>query len=88
MIDPEDRYPSQPLKSITENPVATAKFKEPVFKLGVFQDRFIEVIVTVYPLSVASKSGATLVGVQFGVMPVVRFVDKDLLYDVTPLEVE
>lgn len=83
-----DRYPTQPLSQVIEEPNGTAKFKEPVFKLGVFQNRHIEVTVTVYPLVVNSKEGKVLVGVQFGAMPVLRFVDKELLYDMTPFEVE
>jgi len=83
---PVDKYPSQPLSKIKERPIGTAKFKEPVFKLGVFQNDYIEVTVKVYPLSFETAHKKALVGVQFGEMNLLRFVDRDLLYDMEPLE--
>ncbi len=85
MSVPIDRYPSQPLSEIKEKPIGIAKFKEPVFKLGKFQDRYIEVEVEVYPLSFENAYGEKMVCVRFGVMNLVRFIDRDLLYDLTPL---
>jgi len=58
-------------------------FKEPIFKLGVFQDDYIEVELEVYPIVVndPANEGKKLVAVRFGQMNVVRFVNQDLLYD-------
>ncbi len=82
-MTPTEYYPSKPLRGITEQPIATAKFKEPIFRLGVFQNDFIIVEVAVYPLSyIDPATNKTLVGVRFGQMNVVRFVDRALLYDV------
>lgn len=86
MIIPVDQYPSQSLAKIKEKPIGTAKFKEPVFKLGEFQNTYIEVIVKVYPLSFETAHKKALVGVQFGEMNLIRFVDRDLLYDMQLLE--
>lgn len=85
---PIDSYPSKSLLNVSELPVATAKFDEPVFKLGQFQDRYIEVTVQVYPLTYQDVNGKTLVGVRFGEMNSVRFINRDLLYDVEPLTSE
>ena len=80
-MTPIDRYPSQLLTKITEKPIGMAKFNEPVFKLGVFQDRYIEVEVAVYPLEITDPtSKKTLIGVRFGQMNVIRFIDKSLLF--------
>ena len=82
-----DFYPSKPLSAIKEKPIGTAKFQEPVFKLGEFQGRHIEVEVTVYPITgVDPTTQKPLIGVRFGQMNLVRFVDRDLLYDMQPLK--
>lgn len=85
---PVDQYPSQPLSKIKEKPIGTAKFKEPIFKLGEFQNDYIEVTVRVYPLSFETAHKKKLVGVRFGEMNLIRFVDRDLLYDLQSLESE
>ena len=85
MTEPIDRYPSRPLSDIKEKPMGQAKFKEPVFKLGEFQDRYIEVTVKVYPVSVQDAIGKTLIGVRFGEMNIIRFIDRELLYDLTQI---
>ncbi len=85
-MTPTDRYPSQPLASVKEKPIAIAKFKEPIFRLGEFQNDFLEVEVAVYSLSAQDKStGKILVGVRFGQMNIIRFVDRTLLYDMKKL---
>ncbi len=83
MSDPKDRYPSKPLSQIKEKPIGKAKFKEPIFKLGVFQNDYIEVEVEVYPIVVNDPTNEEnrLVAVRFGQMNFVRFVDQKLLYD-------
>ncbi len=83
MSQPKDRYPSKPLTQIKERPIGKAKFKEPIFKLGVFQNDYIEVEVEVYPIVVddPANEGDRLVAVRFGQMNVVRFVNQNLLYD-------
>lgn len=83
MSDPTERYPSKPLSQIREKPIGTAKFKEPIFKLGVFQNDYIEVELKIYPIVVddPANEGKKLVAVRFGQMNVVRFVNQDLLYD-------
>lgn len=82
-MTPTEHYPYQPLTSIKEQPIATAKFKEPIFRLGEFQNDFIEVDVALYPISVRDEAtGKVLVGVRFGQMQVIRFVDRDLIYDI------
>ena len=83
MSQPIDRYPSKPLSQIREKPIGIAKFKEPIFKLGVFQDDYIEVELEVYPIVVNDPTNEEkrLVAVRFGQMNVVRFVDQSLLYD-------
>ncbi len=86
MTVPIDRYPSRPITEIKEKPIAVATFKEPVFKLGEFQDCYIEVNVKVYPVSFEDSNGRTLVGVRFGEMNLIRFIDRDLLFDVRPFE--
>lgn len=84
MPQPIDRYPTKPLTQIKERPIGKAKFKEPVFKLGVFQNDYIEVEVEVYPIVVSDPSNEEkrLVAVRFGQMNVVRFIGQDLLYDI------
>ncbi len=83
MSQPTERYPTQPLTKIKEKPIGKAKFKEPIFKLGVFQNDYIEVELEVYPIVVndPANEGKKLVAVRFGQMNVVRFVNQDLLYD-------
>jgi len=83
MAQPIDRYPSKPLSQIQEKPIGIAKFKEPIFKMGVFQNDYIEVDVEVYPIVVSNPTNEEkrLVAVRFGQMNVVRFIDQDLLYD-------
>ena len=84
MAQPVDRYPSKPLTQIQEKPIGTAKFKEPIFKLGTFQNDYIEVEVELYPIVVVDPTNEEkrLVAVRFGQMNVVRFVDQNLLYDI------
>lgn len=84
MSQPIDRYPSKPLSQIKEKPIGIAKFKEPIFKMGVFQNDYIEVDVEVYPIVVSNPKNEEkkLVAVRFGQMNVVRFVDQALLYDI------
>lgn len=82
MSDPTERYATKPLSQIREKPIGTAKFKEPIFKLGVFQNDYIEVEVEVYPIVVKQvNNGPRQVAVRFGQMNVVRFIDQRLLYD-------
>jgi len=83
MSQPTERYPSKPLSQIKEKPIGVAKFKEPIFKMGVFQNDYIEVELEVYPIVVndPANEGKKLVAVRFGQMNVVRFVNQDLLYD-------
>jgi len=77
---PIDKYPIKPLSEISEKPIAKANFREPVFKLGKFQDRYIEVEVDVYPVYIKNY-----IGVRFGQMNVLRFVDKSLLYNINSI---
>ncbi len=82
MSDPTERYATKPLSQIREKPIGTAKFKEPIFKLGVFQNDYIEVEVEVYPIVVKQvNKEPRRVAVRFGQMNVVRFIDQRLLYD-------
>ncbi len=75
-----DNYPTMPLNEFKGRPIGKAKFKEPVFKLGTFQNRYIDVIVTVYQGEIKHpQSGHTLVPVRFGEMNVIRFIDKTQL---------
>lgn len=79
---PTDNYPSRPLATVREKPIGVAKFQEPVFRLGEFQGSYIEVEVQVYPISITDpRTDKALIGVRFGQMNVIRFVDRDLLYD-------
>ena len=84
MSQPTERYPSKLLSQIKEKPIGKAKFKEPIFRLGVFQNDYIEVEVEVYPIVVSDPSNEEkrLVAVRFGQMNVIRFVGQDLLYDI------
>lgn len=77
-----DSYPTIPIAQFDGKPTGKAKFKEPVFKRGVFQNRHIEVEVTIYSGEVM-KPGTRIkmVPVRFGEMNVIRFVDDRLLYD-------
>lgn len=81
---PTEHYPSRPITQVKEKPIGTAKYQEPIFRRGQFQNQYIETIVTVYPLthkhSVTKKN---LVAVRFGQMNVVRFIDRELLYELT-----
>ena len=83
-----DTYPSRPLSTIKEKPVAIASFNEPIFKLGEFQDHYVQVDVEVYPLTYENVNGKMLVGIRFGEMNLVRFIDKDLLFNMRPLDSE
>ena len=75
-----DSYPTVLLNKFEGTPIGRAKFKEPVFKLGVFQNRYIDVIVVVYSGEIKHpQSGHILVPVRFGEMNAIRFVDKKLL---------
>ena len=75
-----DSYPTVPLDAFEGRPIGEAKFREPVFKLGVFQNRYIDVIVTVYQGEIKHpQSGHTLVPVRFGEMNVIRYIDKKQL---------
>ena len=83
MIKPTENYLTKPLSTINQKPVGRAKFKEPVFKLGQFMDRYIEVDVVVYPVSVQDpETNKKLIGVRFGEMPVLRFIERGLLYNI------
>jgi hypothetical protein len=75
-----EAYPSVPLKTFQGRPIGKANFEEPVFKRGVFQDRYITVVVTVYSgKMVHPTTNQQLIPVQFGEMSVIRFVEKTLL---------
>ena len=77
-----DIYPSVPLAKFEGRPTGKANFKEPVFKLGVFQDCYIEVEITVYsPEIVHPETQQKMVPVRFGEMQVIRYVDEKLLYN-------
>ena len=82
--NPTEYYPSRPITKVKERPIGTAKYQEPIFRRGQFQNQYIETIVTVYPLtgqdSITKKN---LVAVRFGQMNVVRFIDRELLYELT-----
>lgn len=84
---PTDKYPSRNLTDIKQKPIGTAKYQEPIFRRGVFQNQYIEVVLTVYPVSHRDPStGKELIAVRFGQMPVVRFVDRNLLYEIKRFE--
>ena len=86
MSDPTERYATKPLSQIREKPIGTAKFKEPIFRRGVFQNDYIEVEVEVYPIVIKPvNKGQPQVAVRFGQMNVVRFIDQRLLYDMKTL---
>ena len=75
-----DFYPTVLLDKFDGRPIGKANFKEPVFKLGIFQNRYIDVVVVVYSGEIEHpQSGHILVPVRFGEMNVIRFVDKKLL---------
>lgn len=75
-----DTYPTVQLNKFDGRPIGRADFKEPVFKLGAFQNRYIDVVVTIYSGEITHpQTGQTLVPVRFGEMTVIRFVDKKLL---------
>lgn len=84
----EDKYISHSLAKTNAKPIAIAKFNEPVFKMGEFQDRYIEVNVKIYPLKIQDPKNTNieLVGIQFGTMNVIRYVDPASLYDVQNME--
>lgn len=76
-----DSYPTIPLAQFKGKPVGKAKFKEPVFRRGTFQNRYIEVEVTVFSGEVMQPgTRIKLIPVRFGEMNVIRFVDEKLLY--------
>ena len=75
-----DNYPSIPLSQIKGSPIAYAKFKEPIFKLGIFQDDWVEVEVAVYPTKIINENKKVLVGVRFGKMNLIRYVPETELY--------
>lgn len=75
-----DYYPTIPLDKFDGRPTGKAKFKEPVFKLGVFQHRYIDVEVTVYSGDIKHpQTGVIMTPVRFGQMSVIRLVEKKLL---------
>lgn len=77
-----ESYPTIPLIKFDGRPKGKAMFNEPVFRRGVFQDRYIEVEVTVYSGEVYPPgSRQKLVPVRFGEMQVIRFVNENLLYN-------
>lgn len=76
-----DSYPSVPLAKFDGNIVGKAMFNEPVFRRGEFQDRYIEVEVTVYaPELTHPQTHKKMVPVRFGEMSVIRYVEATLLY--------
>ena len=76
-----ESYPSILLTKFDGRPIGKANFNEPVFRRGVFQDRYIEVEVTVYSGEIYPPgSRQKMVPVRFGEMQVVRFVDENLLF--------
>lgn len=76
-----ESYPTVPLTKFDGRPTGKAKFNEPVFRRGVFQDRYIEVEVTVYSGEIYPPgSRQKMVPVRFGEMQVIRFVDEKLLF--------
>ncbi len=77
-----DSYLSIPLDKFKGRKIGTAMFKEPVFKLGAFQNRYIEVEVTIYSGDVVHpQTTKKLTPVRFGQMNVIRYVESELLYD-------
>ena len=79
-----DSYPSIPLNKFDGRPIGKANFKEPVLRRGVFQNRYIEVEVTVYSGDVIHpQTQKKMTPVRFGEMNVIRLVDDTLLYNRT-----
>ena len=77
-----ENYPSVPLNKFNGKQTGTAMFKEPVFKLGAFQNRYIEVEVTIYSGDITHpQTTKKLIPVRFGQMNVIRYVESELLYD-------
>ena len=77
-----ESYPTVPLAKFEGRPTGKAMFKEPVFRRGVFQDRYIEVEVTVYSGEIIHpQTRQQLTPVKFGEMQVIRFVETKLLYN-------
>lgn len=77
-----ESYPTVPLTKFDGRPAGKAMFNEPVFRRGVFQDRYIEVEVTVYTGEIVHpQTKQKLTPVRFGEMQVVRFVETKLLYN-------
>lgn len=77
-------YSTMPINKFTGRPIGKAMFKEPVFRRGVFQDRYIEVEVTVYSgEGIDPKTQKNMIPVRFGEMNVIRLVDEKLLYNRT-----
>lgn len=78
-----DNYHTVPISQVCGGPVGKAKFKEPIFKLGVFQNDWIEVLVDIYPIKVVNPGDKKImIGVRFGEMNVIRYVYESDLYDV------
>ena len=85
MATPTDNYPSLKLSKLDARPKGMAKFNEPVFKQGVFQNTYIEVEVMVYDKIIEHPdTGQVMMPVRFGEMDVVRFVDVTLLGPIVP----
>ena len=77
-----DQYPTIPLAQFQGKPIGKAKFKEPVYRRGVFQNQYIEVEVTVFSGEVMQPgTRIRLIPVRFGKMNVIRFVNEKLLYE-------
>ena len=77
-----ENYPSIPISKFDGKPIGKAKFKEPVFRRGIFQNKYIEVEVTVYSGdTVHPQTKKPLTPVRFGEMNVIRYVETSLLYD-------
>ena len=75
-----ENYPTVPLSKFHGRMKGKAMFKEPVFKLGVFQDRYIDVEVMIFEGDVKHPNlSVILTPVRFGQMNVIRYVDSKLL---------
>lgn len=81
------RIPEQIPLSAGQKPIGTAKFQEPVYKLGVFQNRHIEVTVKVYGRGTFGDS-TIYCFVQFGEQPFLKVVPQTKLSDITPFSVD
>ena len=77
-----DNYITVPLNKLASQPIGKAKFQEPVFKLGKFQNMHIEVEVTVYPdKTLHPQTRKEMTPVRFGSMNAIRFIESEFLYD-------